>query len=287
MPIKASELILNEDGSIYHLSLKPQDIGSTIILVGDQNRVEMVSSHFDTLRFKHQNREFKTHTGTYNEKEISVISTGIGTDNIDIVLNELDALLNIDFNTRKVNQILKSLNIIRIGTSGAIQKNIPIDSFLISSAALDITGMLHAYKTELISNLEIEKAFINFTNWNLSRSKPLYISASKYLISKFKSSKTLSGITITSNGFYGPQGRVLRLKLQDSKLNQHIENFSFNGNTISNYEMETAGIYGLSRLLGHNAISLNAIIANRPDGTFSKNPQKTIENLISYTLERL
>lgn len=287
MPIKASELIINPDGSIYHLNLKPQDIANTIILVGDQDRVHLVSKHFDAITFETQKREFKTHTGVLNGKKLSVISTGIGSDNIDIVLNELDALVNIDFETRTIKPKLNSLDIIRIGTSGALQPNIPIDSFLISSHAMDINGMLHFYQTENISNPEIEKAFISYTNWGENKARPIIVKGSETLMSKFESPKTYKGLTATANGFYGPQGRVLRLPVSDFNLNKNMDGFNFEGVTITNLEMETSGIYGLSKLLGHKAVSLNAIIANRANGTFSKNPLQTIENLIRYTLERL
>lgn len=287
MPIKDSELIINPDGSVYHLNLKPEDIGDTIILVGDQDRVDLVSKHFDTLELQIQKREFKTHTGKLKNKRISVISTGIGTDNIDIVLNELDALVNIDFNTRIIKSNLKSLDIIRIGTSGAIQPKIPIDSFLISSYGLDTTGLLLAYDVSKISNPHMEDVFLQHTEWHSNKGRPIIVEGSKTLISKFKSSITYLGLTLTANGFYGPQGRILRLANSDSNLNEKLSDFNFEGNKITNLEMETAGIYGLSKLLGHNAISLNAIIANRTHGTFSENPLETIENLIKYTLERL
>ncbi|GAL67143.1 nucleoside phosphorylase [Jejuia pallidilutea] len=287
MSIKASELILNPDGSVYHLNLKPEHIADTIIVVGDQNRVELVSRHFDTVDFKIQKREFKTHTGTLNSKRISVISTGIGTDNIDIVINELDALANIDFETRTIKQHLTSLNIIRIGTSGGLQPNIPIDSIVVSEYGLDINGLLHSYQTETISNLEMEDAFIAHTNWNSNKARPIIVKGFKSLLSKFESDVTSKGITATANGFYGPQGRVLRLQLEDAALNKKMDSFNFKGVKITNLEMETSAIYGLSHLLGHNAISLNAIIANRANGTFSKNPRKAVEDLITYTLDRI
>ncbi|MEW4924588.1 nucleoside phosphorylase [Algibacter sp. 2305UL17-15] len=287
MSIKASELILNPDGSIYHLNLKPEDIGDTIIFVGDQDRVSLVTKHFDNIDFETQKREFKTHTGTYKDKRITVISTGIGTDNIDIVLNELDALVNINFDTRTVNDKLKNLDIIRIGTSGSIQKDIPVDSFLISSHAIDFNGMLHAYQTETIANPELEDAFVTQTNWDSNKAKPIIVEGSKELIDKFKSNKTHHGITATANGFYGPQGRVLRLPLNNPDLNSKIDSFNSNGLRVTNLEMETSGIYGLAKLLGHKAISLNAIIANRTTGDFSTNPTETIERLITYTLERI
>jgi len=285
--IKESELILNPDGSVYHLNLKPEDISDTLLFVGDQDRVEKITKHFDTIEFSTQKREFKTQTGTYKGKRISVISTGIGPDNIDIVLNELDALINIDFKTRTIKEKLNSLNIIRIGTSGSLQSDIPVDSFLIGTHGLDLNGMLHFYELEDICNHEIENAFIKHTHWNSNKARPIVISNSLELERIFESKQTYKGITGTAGGFYGPQGRVLRLAIQDSELNNKMNSFLYNGFRISNLEMETATIYGLSKLLGHNALSLNAIIANRANGTFSKNPAKTIESLILYTLDRL
>jgi uridine phosphorylase len=287
MPIKDSELILNPDGSIYHLNLKPEDISNTIIFVGDQDRVSKVTTHFDSIEFETQKREFKTHTGFYKGKRISVISTGIGPDNIDIVLNELDALVNIDFKSKTVKDIRTSLNIIRIGTSGALQPNIPIDSFLISAHALDINGMLHFYNIEDIENPDIQNAFIKQTGWSKNKSKPIVVSGSSLLKDKFKSSMTYEGLTATAGGFYGPQGRVLRLNLQDPHLNTKMDAFEYKNTKINNFEMETSAIYGLSKLLGHKAISLNAIIANRANGTFSKKPSKVIEDLILYTLNKI
>lgn len=285
--IKESELILNPDGSIYHLNLKPGDISDTLLFVGDQNRVEKISKYFDTIEFSTQKREFKTQTGTYKGKRISVISTGIGSDNIDIVLNELDALTNIDFTTRTIKDKLNSLNIIRIGTSGSLQSDIPVDSFVIGTHGLDLNGMLHFYELEDISNHEIENAFIKHTNWSSNKARPIIINNSLELEKIFESKQTFRGVIGTAGGFYGPQGRVLRLAIKDSELNNKINSFNYNGYRISNLEMETASIYGLSKLLGHKAISLNAIIANRVNRTFSKNPDKTIESLILYTLDRL
>ena len=287
MPIKNSELILNPDGSIYHLNLKPENISNTIIFVGDQDRVEKVTKHFDTIEFETQKREFKTQTGTYKGKRITVISTGIGPDNIDIVLNELDALVNIDLVTRKPKETLTSLDIIRIGTSGSLQKDIPVDSVLLSAYALDINGMLHAYQIQSISDSKIENAFMHQTNWSPLKARPIVIKNSEALEKRFKSEQTYTGLTATAGGFYGPQGRVLRLPLQDANLNNKIDSFSFDGISVTNLEMETSAIYGLSKLLGHNAVSLNAIIANRANGTFSENPKKIVENLIIYTLDRI
>ncbi len=287
MPIKESELILNPDGSVYHLNLKPEHLSDQIIFVGDQDRVARVTKHFDSIEFTIQKREFKTQTGRYKGKRITVLSTGIGPDNIDIVLNELDALVNIDLQTRKPKENLKSLQIVRIGTSGSLQKDIPVDSFLCSSHALDLNGMLHAYNIEKISNPEIEDAFIAHTNWNPNKSRPVVIENSKLLESKFLDSKMFLGMTATAGGFYGPQGRVLRLPLQDSQLNQKIDSFDFEGIRVTNLEMETSAIYGLSKLLGHEALSLNAIIANRATGEFSKDPKGVVNELIIYALDKL
>jgi len=287
MSIKESELILNPDGSIYHLNLKPENISNTIILVGDQDRVEKVTSHFDSIEFETQKREFKTQTGLYKGKRITVISTGIGPDNIDIVLNELDALVNIDFKTRQIKDKLISLDIIRIGTSGALQDHIPVDSFIVSTHGLDINGMLHSYKIDAIRNTDIEEAFVQQTNWHPNKAYPIVIKGSLKLEKTFESDKVHKGLTATAGGFYGPQGRVLRLAIQDEELNSKLDNFNFNGVKIANFEMETSAIFGLAKLMGHEAISLNAVIANRVLGTFSKNPVTVIKNLIIYTLNKI
>ncbi|PTL99255.1 MAG: phosphorylase [Bacteroidetes bacterium] len=287
MPIKESELILNPDGSVYHLNLKPENIADTIIFVGDQDRVAKISKHFDSIEFETQKREFKTHTGTYKGKRLTVLSTGIGPDNIDIVMNELDALVNINLETRKPKANLRSLNIVRVGTSGSLQKDIPVDSFVLSTHGLDLNGMLHFYKIEGITNPDIENAFIEHTAWNTNKARPIIFNNSKTLETMFDDSSIHKGLTATAGGFYGPQGRVLRLPLEDDSLNEKMDNFNFKGINITNFEMETAVIYGMSKLLGHHALSLNAIIANRPNGTFSKNPGLTIEKLIQFTLEKL
>ncbi|WP_115462834.1 nucleoside phosphorylase [Winogradskyella aurantiaca] len=287
MSIKNSELILNADGSVYHLNLKPDNISDTIIFVGDQDRVEIITKHFDSIEFSTQKREFKTQTGYFHDKRITVISTGIGPDNIDIVLNELDALVNINLETRQPKENLVSLNIIRIGTSGSLQKEIPVDSFVLSSHGLDINGMLHFYQIASIGNPEIENAFMEHTLWDLNKARPLVINNSKFLENYFDSAEFHKGITGTAGGFYGPQGRVLRLPLQDVNLNSKLESFSFDGLNISNFEMETSVIYGLSKLLGHEALSLNAIIANRATGEFSSDPRATVERLILHALNRI
>ena len=287
MPIKESELILNPDGSVYHLNLKPEHIASTIIFVGDQDRVAKISKHFDAIEFETQKREFKTHTGTYKGKRLTVMSTGIGPDNIDIVMNELDALVNIDLETREVKKDLKSLNIIRVGTSGSLQGDVPVDSFVLSTHGLDLNGMLHFYQIDPICNPEIEDAFISHTNWHKDKARPVIIGNSKKLENLLDSSKVYKGVTATAGGFYGPQGRVLRLPLFDDEMNAKMDSFNYNGIKITNFEMETSVIYGLAKLLGHHACSLNAIIANRPNGTFSKDPKKAVEELIKYTLNKL
>ena len=287
MSIKNSELILNSDGSIYHLNLKPSDISDTIIFVGDQDRVIEVTKHFETIEFETQSREFKTQTGIFKGKRISVISTGIGSDNIDIVLNELDALVNIDFKTREIKTNKTSLSIVRIGTSGALQPDIAVDSFVLSSYGIDINGMLQSYNIENIKNESIEQAFVKHTNWSPKKSYPVIVNNSKRLEGLLSSNQTLKGMTATCGGFYGPQGRILRLEIQDDSLNNKMNSFDFNGLRVTNFEMETSAIYGLSKLLGHEACSMNAILANRTLGTISKNPQKTIDKLIVYCLSKL
>jgi uridine phosphorylase len=287
MSIQQSELILNRDGSVYHLNLKPENIANDIIFVGDQDRVAEITNKFDSIEFTTQKREFKTSTGIYKGKRLSVISTGIGPDNIDIVLNELDALVNINLKTRQPKTSLTVLNIVRIGTSGSLQKDIPVDSFLMSSHGLDLNGMLHSYQIDKISNVAIENAFVKHTNWSTKKANPILIENSCELAKKLSSEKVFTGITATAGGFYGPQGRVLRLPLQDADINSKIDSFNFKGNRITNLEMETSAIYGLSKLLGHRAVSMNAIIANRANGTFSKDYKKVVEDLIEYSLNKL
>lgn len=285
--IAASELILNPDGSIYHLNLKPEHIATDIIFVGDQNRVPKITKHFDSIEFDIQKREFRTITGSFKGKRITVISTGIGPDNIDIVINELDALVNIDLETRTVKKEHTQLNIVRIGTSGSLQKDIPVDSFVLAKYGLGFDGMLLSYDCKHILNSEFEDAFIEHTNWSPIKARPYIVKNSNFLEKKLLSDKVFTGVTATAGGFYGPQGRVLRLAIQDPDLNTKIDSFEFNNMRITNLEMETSAIYGLSRLLGHNACSMNAIIANRATGDFSENPYKPIEELIIYTLDKL
>ncbi len=287
MPLAPSELILNEDQSIYHLHLRPEHLADFIITVGDPDRVSAVTKHFDTVEFSTQKREFKTETGTYNGKRISVISTGIGTDNIDIVFNELDALANIDFETREIREEKKSLKIIRLGTSGAIQPQIPVDSILLSKRAVGFDALLHFYQSENIRDLKFEKAFQNHLQLNPDKSTPYAVDADINLLNHFKGLDYVEGTTVTNVGFYGPQGRVLRLQTEDPKLNEKLQSFSFSSDKITNLEMETAGIYGLSKLLGHRALSINAILANRATGSFSPNPSETVNRMIAEALERI
>lgn len=285
--IASSELILNPDGSVYHLNLKPGHIANDIIFVGDQNRVEKITKHFDSIEFSMQKREFKTQTGSYKGKRLTVISTGIGPDNIDIVMNELDALVNIDLETRAIKKELTSLNIIRFGTSGSLQKDIPVDSIVMSQYGLGLDNMLRSYLIDTICETEIENAFISQTNWDLRKGRPYVIKGSETLAKRLDSPHIYKGFTGTVGGFYGPQGRVLRLGIQDSELNRKMDAFEYNGIRITNLEMETGAIYGLGKLMGHECLSLNAIIANRANGTFSSDPYKAVDALIQYALDKL
>lgn len=287
MQIAESELILNNDGSIYHLNLRPEHISKTIITVGDPDRVSMVTDHFDSVEVIIRKREFHTQTGYYKGKRLSVISTGIGTDNIDIVINELDALVNIDLVNRVIKEEKTSLDIIRIGTSGAIQKDIPLDSFLISEIGIGFDNLLHFYDGDHIREMNLENQLSTHLGWSVTKPVPYAISANTNLIQKLSSDRTVSGITLTNSGFYGPQGRILRSPLANPNLNNDLESFLYQNKKITNLEMETSGIYGLSKLLGHNAISMNAIIANRALGTFSQKSTETIQSLIAYTLDKI
>ena len=285
--IKSSELILNRDGSVYHLNLKPEHVAHDIIFVGDQNRVEKITKSFERIEFSTQKREFKTQTGIFKGKRITVMSTGIGPDNIDIVMNELDALVNIDLETKMPKEKLISLNIIRIGTSGSLQADIPVDSFVLNTFGLGVDNMLRSYLIDEVTNKELEDAFIKHTNWDAKKGRPYAIACSEKLEKIIESDKMFKGITATAGGFYGPQGRILRLSIQDEELNGKMDNFKFDEHRITNLEMETAAIYGLGKLLGHETLSLNAIIANRATGTFSSDPYKAVDELIAYTLDKL
>jgi uridine phosphorylase len=285
--IKSSELILNPDGSVYHLNLKPENIAHDIIFVGDQERVSKITQHFDSIEFSTQKREFKTETGIYKGKRLTVQSTGIGPDNIDIVFNELDALVNVDLNTREIKENHTALNIVRIGTSGSLQADIPVDSWVMSKYAIGLDNMLRSYLIEEHSVAELEDAFIAQTNWDLRKGRPTVVPCAETLENKIYSDKFHKGFTGTAGGFYGPQGRVVRLNIQDPQLNSKMDAFNYNGTRMTNLEMETSAIYGLGKLLGHNCLSLNAIIANRAVGEFSSNPEKTVNELIAYTLDKL
>lgn len=285
--IATSELVLNPDGSVYHLNLLPEHIAADIIFVGDQNRVPKVAKHFESQEFDIQKREFRTITGNYKGKRITVISTGIGPDNIDIVMNELDALVNIDLKNRTIKEKHTTLNIVRIGTSGSLQTDIPVDGFVLGTHGIGFDGVLHSYDCEHILEKDIEDAFIKHTNWNPRKARPYVVKNSAELQAKLMSDKVYTGMTGTAVGFFGPQGRVLRLALEDAGLNNKIDSFNFNGFRVSNLEMETSAIYGLAKLLDHNACSMNAIIANRANKTFSKDPYKPVEELIIYTLDKL
>ncbi|WP_372950463.1 nucleoside phosphorylase [Mariniphaga sp.] len=283
-----SELILNSDGTIFHLHLKPENIADQIILVGDQARVDSVAGFFDQTDFSAKNREFRTVTGWYNGKKLSVISTGIGTDNIDIVLNELDALVNIDLKAREIKDDKKSLNIIRIGTSGSLQEDFPVNSFLVSQKSIGFDGMLNFYANrEQICDLPFEKAFKQFTGWSEFLPTPYVVDASRKLMSKFENPEFKKGVTISAPGFYGPQGRVLRLPLAMPQLNKLLEKFRFEDHKITNFEMESSAIYGLSKMLGHQALTVCLIIANRVTKQANENYRPVMEKLIKKVLDNL
>lgn len=285
--IAASELIINDRGAIYHVNCRPEEIANTIITVGDPDRVKEVSKHFDSIEFRNQHREFVTHTGYIGKKRISVTSTGIGPDNIDIVLNELDALVNINFETRTIKEKLTSLDIIRVGTSGSLQAQIPVDSFVASSHGLGIDNLLNFY---LHKNNDEEHAllqsFITHTQMHQGISSPYITGASIHLLKEFVKGFH-QGITVTCPGFYGPQGRVLRMGLTHPHLIDRLTSFSLGNNSITNFEMETAAIYGMGKILGHHCLSLSAIVANRITKEFSKDGNATVEKLIVKTLENI
>ena len=282
--IAESELIVNGRGAIYHLDVRPEELAPTVITVGDPDRVAEVSKHFDEIEVKRQHREFVTHTGRIGAKRLSVVSTGIGPDNIDIVLNELDALVNIDFATRQIKPQLASLNIVRIGTSGSLQADVPVDSYVASTHALGLDNLLNYYRLEHNEQeLQLLQSFITHTQLNAQITNPYISNASgsllKYFVDGFH-----QGITVTCPGFYGPQGRVLRLGIKNPELINQLTGFRFGPYRITNFEMETSAIYGLGKLLGHHCLSLSAIVANRVAKEFSKDSAKAIEALIQMTL---
>lgn len=282
--IAESELIINERGAVYHLNCRPEEIANSIITVGDPDRVASVSKHFDRIEYKNHHREFITHTGFIGKKRISCVSTGIGPDNIDIVLNELDALANIDFTSRSIKKELTCLNIIRLGTSGSLQKDIPVDSFVASTHGLGLDNLMHFYR---IKNNEEEKqlihAFSTHTQLSSGKVSPYISMASGALIKHF-TGQYHQGITVTCPGFYGPQGRVLRLGLGYPQLIDNLTNFQFGNYRITNFEMETSAIYGLGKTLGHHCLSLSVIVANRISKEFSKDGTTAVENLIRQSL---
>lgn len=283
--IAESELIINDRGAVYHLNCRPEEIAETIVTVGDPDRVGEVSKYFDKLEYQQRHREFVTHTGYIGNKRISCVSTGIGPDNIDIVLNELDALVNIDFETRLIKESLTRLNIIRFGTSGSLQQDIPVDHFVASTHGLGLDNLMHFYRTE---NNEEEKqliqAFSTHTQLQTGSVSPYITMASAALIKHFTSGYH-QGITVTCPGFYGPQGRILRLGLGYPMLIDNLTNFSFGNYRITNFEMETSAIYGLGNALGHHCLSLSAIVANRISREFSKNGAAAVEQLIKKSLQ--
>lgn len=288
MKKRASELILNEDGSIYHCNIRPEHLADLVITVGDPDRVKEVSKYFDHLEFQTQKREIVTHTGVLNNQRITVISTGMGTDNIDIVLSELDALANIDLSTGEVKSDLKSLQFVRLGTSGALHADIAVDSLVLSSHGLGFDGLMHFYEnSQSVIDKDLSDAFIEHADWDEKKATPYIVAGSERLMELLSSEITTVGITATANGFYGPQGRFLRLKPAPEDINAVLSDFQYQGHRVTNFEMETSGIYGLSKMMGHQALSLNCIVANRSLGEFSRNSKKTIDAMIQYALERL
>ncbi|HNX54539.1 MAG TPA: nucleoside phosphorylase [Prolixibacteraceae bacterium] len=286
--IKSSELIINADGSIFHLHLKPEQIADNIILVGDPGRVEMIGKMLTDIEFQEQNREFVSTTGKYCGKRVTIVSTGIGTDNIDIVVNELDALANINLATREINPEHRTLNFVRIGTSGGLQDYLDVNSFVVSQKAIGFDGLLNFYANrDSVSDLEFEAAFKAHTNWNRQLTSPYVVNCSDKLFAKIHGEKTVPGVTISAPGFYGPQGRVLRLPLADAYLNEKIESFQYENFRITNFEMECSAIYGLSKLLGHEALTICLIIANRVKKDANANYYNSIESLIKLVLDRL
>lgn len=282
--IAESELILNSRGGVYHLDLRPEELAPWVITVGDPDRVQAVSKHFDEIEVKRAHREFITHTGRIGRKRLTVVSTGIGTDNIDIVLNELDALVNINLETRQIKETTTSLNIVRVGTSGSLQADIPVDSFVASSHGIGIDNLLHFYRYD--QNEEeraIQQAFVTHTQLN---PEPYVAGAGVSLLKHFTDDYH-QGITVTCPGFYAPQGRVLRLGLAFPNLIDNLSTFQFGRHRITNFEMETAGIYGLGNLFGHHCLSLSAIVANRISREFSKDGAGLVEKLIVNALETI
>ncbi|MCG8326191.1 MAG: nucleoside phosphorylase [Chitinophagales bacterium] len=285
--ILSSELVVNPDGSIYHLKLRPEEVAPIIITVGDPGRVAMVSKYFDEIEVKKDKREFHTHTGRLGSKRITVISTGIGPDNIDIVFNELDALFNIDLEARTIKEELTQLNFIRIGTSGSLQADIPVDSFLASAYGLGLDNLIHYYQYQVnLGEAELTDELNEFLSFT-SDLRFYPAEGSPYLLNSI-ADEMAQGITLTAPGFYAPQGRSLRLPARfDRNVFEQLGHFSFQKYRITNLEMETSAIYGLSRMLGHRALSTNVILANRPNGQFSTTPHESVDRLIRHVLEKI
>lgn len=286
MKIKESELVLQPGGQIYHLNLFPEEIADTIIVVGDPGRVEIISHYFDTVDIKRQNRELTTHTGTLKGKPITVLSSGMGTDNIDIVMTELDALANIDLKKREVKKERKSLNIIRIGTCGALQPEIEVNSFVASAYGFGFDGLLNFYEHDGISDEKLVKSFVEATGWNEKLPYPYCVPADPHLLDTIAYDMT-QGITASAPGFFGPQGRHIRLNLKYPDLNEKIERFSYNGKKITNLEMECSAIYGMGKALGHRTLTVCVAIANRVSKTFSNDYKPHVVRLIETVLERV
>lgn len=283
-----SELIINPDGTIFHLHLLPEQIADKIILMGDPARVNQVASHFDSKECEVQSREFHTITGTYRGKRLTALSTGIGCDNIDIVLNELDALTNIDFQTRQAKPVLKSLEIVRVGTCGGLQENTPLGSFIASEKSIGFDGLLNFYQGRNdVCDLDLEKDFTSYMHWNPQLCAPYVIDADTTLLSRIAASDMVRGITISCGGFFGPQGRELRIPLADPDQNTKVENYQYNQLRITNYEMESSAVAGLSRLLGHRAMTCCMVIANRRALKANANYKNDIDTLISKVLDRI
>lgn len=286
--IGSSELIINSDGSVFHLHIKPEQVAGQVILVGDPGRVDLIGSFFSSIETRTQNREFVSLTGTYNKQRITVISTGIGTDNIDIVMNELDALVNIDFTTREVKEEKRSLNIVRIGTSGGLQPFLELNSFVVSEKAIGFDGLLNFYAgRNQISDLDFEQHFKTHLNWNPQLTSPYVVNSSDALFKKFSQSDFTPGVTISAPGFYGPQGRVLRLPIADPDINKKIESFNYGDHKVTNYEMECSAIYGLAALMGHQALTVCLIIANRLSKQSNGDYHPKMKELIKLVLDKL
>lgn len=284
--IENSELVLTEQGQVYHLHLRPGDIGDIIFLVGDPGRVKLMSSLFDEVELRVENREFVTHTGRYNGKRVSVLSTGIGTDNIDIVVNELDTLVNIDLDHRTVNEELRSLDLIRLGTSGALHADIDPGNIIVSEIAGGLDNLMHFYAgLDQFAETALAAAFAKHMDWNPGNSRPYFIKADEPLVKKVAREQYFRGITLSAPGFYAPQGRSLRLKLQDADYVEKISSFRYNTYRINNFEMEGSALYGLAHQLGHRALTLCIALANRSTGKFITNYQVFIRQLLAEVLE--